>query len=927
MTLKKCILSIGLLVAFAFNAPGVQAMTAQEIQALIAQLQAQIAELNRQLAEIPGQEEQWCHTFSTNLRIGDSNDEVFALQTALDKEGFSVVDLSENGSGQSKFGEQTASAVVGFQEKYRSEVLAPFRLTRGTGFVGPSTRAKLNRLYGCSAVAPVPTPLPTPIPTPVTPSITVLSPNGGERWARGSTQTVVWEGTRYQKGYVASFVLIDSTEVNIHGVTVASIGSESGRNIATLSISPYLPLGSYRLQMTMVVDGIRSYDNSDGYVNIVEASNTAPSISITYPTSGQTLQKGTTSYVNVRFSPSVPLGGFVVNLIRSDTETMVAHLRTCGTVSDYTKNDVIPPNVIWQWKVGYDAEGKEIPSGSYKILAYDCGDKLDSVWTGSVAIAKSNVFSIVSSTSMTPAPEMVYPVNGQTLSHGNSTYFFKVKPVSGASGYLFGFFQNGIMVYENWRDDRRLSRNGEFSILPDNPFYSKLQEGPVEVWVRAYVNNQWSEARVITITLAKDRISSSVSLSTRGSTTRTFSLGPQEAYRPGTSFVAMTGQITIDQDLSGLYVARPKIAIGNEASDNFLEILEPTFLLYLRSVSGGPSVSYRLVDSGERQRISGYKIFTTEKPISAGILRPGTYFVDLEVTARSEEELRKKFAENAEVNFSFSAISVEGIGNKKGQEISLMSSGAIRSYNWMLKLPSASATVPSESVVIDAPSETVFVETLIAPKSSEDKSGGTYSWNWRIKNTSQSDLEMVYTIEPSTGLGSGAIVLEVEGEPKTGTTPYYSLGTPVSLGKGKSHSFLASLSLSRDVKPEQIVFKVQARVKNEILPSITVLSPNGGEEWVRGKTYVISWQSQGIDRVDIVLGNRSTSAYRRTIAANILNTGSYQWTVDTGSYDPIFDYTLGVEESGGLGVGDASDKNFSIVRSAGRDVDGDGVID
>jgi len=97
----------------------------------------------------------WCYTFNNNLRVGSVGNDTIALLTALEKEGFST------GQGQrGVLDEALASSVVGFQEKYASEILTPNGLTHGTGFVGASTRAKLNSLYGCNVVRP-PSPQPS----------------------------------------------------------------------------------------------------------------------------------------------------------------------------------------------------------------------------------------------------------------------------------------------------------------------------------------------------------------------------------------------------------------------------------------------------------------------------------------------------------------------------------------------------------------------------------------------------------------------------------------------------------------------------------------------------------------------------------------------------------------------------------------------
>ena len=40
----------------------------------------------------------------------------------------------------------TKTAVAQFQQKYASEILAPYHLTRGSGNVGNATKAKINQI-------------------------------------------------------------------------------------------------------------------------------------------------------------------------------------------------------------------------------------------------------------------------------------------------------------------------------------------------------------------------------------------------------------------------------------------------------------------------------------------------------------------------------------------------------------------------------------------------------------------------------------------------------------------------------------------------------------------------------------------------------------------------------------------------------------
>ena len=66
-----------------------------------------------------GSQSQWCHDFYVNLRVGDRGNDVSALQHALN------LDLGQIVEETGYFGEDTASAVTGLQEKYRGEILTP----------------------------------------------------------------------------------------------------------------------------------------------------------------------------------------------------------------------------------------------------------------------------------------------------------------------------------------------------------------------------------------------------------------------------------------------------------------------------------------------------------------------------------------------------------------------------------------------------------------------------------------------------------------------------------------------------------------------------------------------------------------------------------------------------------------------------------
>jgi peptidoglycan hydrolase-like protein with peptidoglycan-binding domain len=89
-----------------------------------------------------------------NLSLGSRGAQVLALQQALNGDPDTRIASSGPGSPGYEtdyFGSLTKAAVMRFQEKYASEILAPAGLSRGNGYVGFYTRTKLNALSTSNA--------------------------------------------------------------------------------------------------------------------------------------------------------------------------------------------------------------------------------------------------------------------------------------------------------------------------------------------------------------------------------------------------------------------------------------------------------------------------------------------------------------------------------------------------------------------------------------------------------------------------------------------------------------------------------------------------------------------------------------------------------------------------------------------------------
>ncbi len=131
-------------------------MTVAEIQVKITEIMAVIAQLQVLLTQIEPSPATYAgvpsdFSFERTLKLKMTGNDVKYFQIVLNADP--ITRLADAGVGSpgnetEYFGSLTKAAAIKFQEKYASDVLAPWNLTSGTGLIGSTSRAKLNELLG-----------------------------------------------------------------------------------------------------------------------------------------------------------------------------------------------------------------------------------------------------------------------------------------------------------------------------------------------------------------------------------------------------------------------------------------------------------------------------------------------------------------------------------------------------------------------------------------------------------------------------------------------------------------------------------------------------------------------------------------------------------------------------------------------------------
>lgn len=359
------VLSLGLLVSPALTQAS--GLTSTQVQAILSLLQSfgadssTIANVNSALGGTStGDGQKWCHTFSNDLTVGNSGDDVSALNQALASSG---VDTTSN---TSNFTENNAGDVVSFQARYG---------IRQTGYVGPLTRAKLNALYGCSAQPVRPLPLPT-VPTQPTvpvaaPTISYITPTsavagdtvmiygtnfGVSTYVMFDTWGVVYPNSGYPVNVAVApgttalaFTVPLNTSVGSHTIQVgnkgSSFGSSNGVSLNVTAFAPFITGTSAKAAGNFEVDAGGQVAISG--TNLAGDSRTTAvfigGIQATITQVGDTLL-----YANVPSSLVVgqSYGMYVSNSHGTSNTVMVKVLSNMNTPTSPTITSISLPNVI-----------------------------------------------------------------------------------------------------------------------------------------------------------------------------------------------------------------------------------------------------------------------------------------------------------------------------------------------------------------------------------------------------------------------------------------------------------------------------------------------------------------------------------------------------------------------------------------------------
>ena len=799
-----------------------------------------------------------------------------------------------------------------------------------------------------------------------TPSITIISPQGGESWAAGSRQTIRWNYTESP----GSYVKIELFKGGIFSRIITSsysIGTSGSGSYNWTIPTTLTPASDYQVKVTSSSNS--AYTNLSDFFSITPLP--PPGITITSPLAGENWTAGTRQTISWTYEGNT--GSYVkIELLKGGTlDSTITSSYSVGTNGNGSYNWTIPNTLT----PGSDYQVK-ITSTSTS----SCTDTSDSFTIGPPTI-----------TVTAPAGGSVWTAGSRETIRwnytGNPGSSVKIELLKSgaldrtiASSYSIG--ANGSGSY-NWTIPTTLTPASDYQVKVTSKSNSAWTDtsdfftiGPPSITVTApavgavwtggnretirwsYTGNPGSSVKIELLKGgALDRtIASSYSIGANGSGSYNWTIPATQT--PGSDYqvkVTSTSNSACTDTSDFFTIGPPSITItAPQAGENWTAGNRQT-IRWSYTGNPGTSVKIELLKGGALNS-------TITSSYSAGTNGSGSYgwTIPITQTIGSDYQIRVTSTSNSactDTSGSFT-ISPPSLTITAPTGVDVWETGSKQTIRW-------SFTGNSSSYVKIELFKGGSVDSTITPGFSIGTNGnGSFTWtipaaktpgnDYQIKITSTTisawtDTSDFFTISPpppptitvtapnagvSWALGSRQIItwrytgntgssvkiaLLKGGTVNSTITSGYSVGTngsgsynwtiPSTQASGNDYQVMVtSTTVSSCTDESTCCFTIAS-------PTITVTTPTGTDDWKTGSRQTIKWSYTGNPgsyvKVELLKGGAVNSTITPGCSIGTNGTGSFSWIIPTSQANSS-DYQIRVTSTTNSSYTDTSDCCLTI---------------
>ncbi len=196
--------------------------------------------------------------------------------------------------------------------------------------------------------------------------------------------------------------------------------------------------------------------------------------------------------------------------------------------------------------------------------------------------------------------------------------------------------------------------------------------------------------------------------------------------------------------------------------------------------------------------------------------------------------------------------------------------------------------------------------TVIAPKGSESwQVGSTQMIQWSYTGSVGSTVKIEL-------LKAGLLRSTLSGSSAAGSSGSGSYSWAIDAGLPPASDYQIRITSNQNTS----YTVTSAAFALTLPPSITVISPNGGELWSPDSTQMIRWSYTGpvgsTVKIELLKAGGVSSTLTASAPVGSNGSGSYNWTINA-SLTPASDYQIRVTSTSNAAVSDTSDANFSLT--------------